>query len=463
LDGKQEIPREESSEEKLEKELKKEQFSAKRIAELTQEIAHTNSANALQQLGSLLSQFGGQFSREALFSETPFVTYTKSGVSKVAAIETHLRARAISWLEKTVDRDKIVLLPFLFSSDALSVIKSDIPSERVAHGLLIDRVVAGEFEQVDLRVFRSLQGKNVVAVGHVEVKNGVLSFEVRRKDGQNRYIAIDKLLEVSKKIGFNLIPLGCETAEKISLGVSAKINDLDALSAFRRSIAKRGRSTFGEVLRDMASEDIQFHIDLTRLADENLLPFNLIDKNETPLSDSYTGNHRFSATNGYMPPDIDAESSDLGANNEPSDRTIINSKFLQGFLDVARQFWCDLLFVIFVFGLSLASFEVLLIGYKNSEIFVSFVTVFIFAICSVFWCFVFLALQCDNENSLLAQLGGALISFGIYSGLVELYPEYIWSKRAAISGLLWSQIAAFVAVADTTAEWLGLLVEPMPI
>ena len=183
-------------------------------------------------------------------------------------------------LAAQVDRDALILMPLLISKDAKALGDKIEPGRQALRGVL-GSVTHGDFDVLDAQMFTKLRGKTLVLVGHVVDRAGQLSFEIRNGEAR-RYLPLKSLERAAADIGFNLIPLGCETGEAFAVGTAAKITDVDGVAAFSRAISRTGRTSYLELLNDLASENVRLVID-PQTPGSNLIPIELIDKDGTSV------------------------------------------------------------------------------------------------------------------------------------------------------------------------------------
>jgi hypothetical protein len=183
-------------------------------------------------------------------------------------------------LSKQIDRETLILMPLLISSAAKLRAQQIEPGRQALRGVL-GSITHGDFSMLDAHMFAGLRGKTLVVVGHVVEYAGKPAFEIRSNDAR-RYLPLDSLQKAAADVGFNLIPLGCETGEVFAVGTAAKITDVDGVEAFRRAISRSGRTSYRELLDDLASENMRLVIDPTT-AKSNLIPIELIDRDGTSV------------------------------------------------------------------------------------------------------------------------------------------------------------------------------------
>ncbi|MDI5929011.1 hypothetical protein [Rhizobium leguminosarum] len=172
-------------------------------------------------------------------------------------------------------------MAFPVSSYGKDLVLREIPPAFQANRGLLGTVTHGDFKSLDASMFASLRGKTLVVVGHVETIGGKPAFEIPRDDGDARHLPMESLQRVSEEIGFNLIPLGCETTESFAVGTATKITDVDGLQAFMRAVSRSGKASYLDVLADMSDANLKFVIDLARLGNSNMVPIDIIDRNGT--------------------------------------------------------------------------------------------------------------------------------------------------------------------------------------
>lgn len=277
------IPRNESSESlarsEIFKELNKENPNLDEVLKLAERSKWTDFDEVGLALSASLKKAKGETVDVPIDPSKPHLLIRRPVAPIFDKAVEYLTSHVQKILLKPVDRDSVVLLPLTFSSEASAKLVREIPLYKRAQGAWMERLNAGDFEEVDSRMFSSLRGRTVVVVGHVvEMDGGASAFEVRRIDGGRRYIPLLSLLSASKKNGFNFVPLGCETADSIALGTATKINDLDAIDAFKNAMRVSGRTSFGDLLSDLSSDALKLTIDLGKLQDRSSIPIDLVDR-----------------------------------------------------------------------------------------------------------------------------------------------------------------------------------------
>jgi hypothetical protein len=250
-----------------------------KINSLLRDFSEAVPGRFLDGLGELLKGENNDTTREPLSAETPNLLVTRARDPKYNQVITHLRkTRLDAFLERKVNTDKITLVSFVFSSAGQAKLENEIPLAHRARSPLVERVSIGEFDQLDANMFESLRGKIVIFIGHIAAPNAKLAFEVRRGDGARRYVSLDSLQMAARKIGFDVIPLGCETADTIAVGTATKITDLDAIDGFKRAIAADGARTYKQLLADISGSELKLSIDLTKVPEPDSWPIEFIDR-----------------------------------------------------------------------------------------------------------------------------------------------------------------------------------------
>jgi hypothetical protein len=146
-------------------------------------VAEFGAADSVRHFATILRDIGGEVVHEPLGPDTPHVLVQQPHDHKFAPLIDHMRARLRDSLEIKVDRDQIVLLPFIFSSAGREKLEKEIPRDYRAKGADIERVESGAFEELDAGMFSSLSGKTVILIGHIVRRDDGLAFEIRRPDG----------------------------------------------------------------------------------------------------------------------------------------------------------------------------------------------------------------------------------------------------------------------------------------
>lgn len=95
-------------------------------------------------------------------------------------------------------------------------------------------------------------------------------------------------MEASHDFKFQLVALGCETAESAAVGAISKINDLDAIDAFLRALAMKDvTTTFGALLSALSGPNIQIAIDPSRLGETDRVPLELLGSDKQVSNAGY--------------------------------------------------------------------------------------------------------------------------------------------------------------------------------
>lgn len=232
-----------------------------------------------------IAQEGGISRRDPISDGSPYLLVKSPEDPRARPLETYLRSHRLSeLLAKQVDRNKLTLLPFVYSTDGTARLNNVwAPDWRPSATLRSTLDGQTSFNDVD---FRPLRGKTVVVVGHIVARDGAQMFEIRQRSGRRAYLPLEKLVDASHTVGFTLIPLGCETDETMPIGTVTKINDVEALNAFYRAATKRGTASLQQFLTDLSGPNMKLAIDLSRLEDAFIIPIEQIDENDKPLQAS---------------------------------------------------------------------------------------------------------------------------------------------------------------------------------
>lgn len=166
----------------------------------------------------------------------------------------------------------------------MAKVNGEIPAGRKVQGGMTDRLISGEFSEIDLSMFARMKGRTVVIVGHIEGKGDSQAFEIVRSDGERRYLPISSLNKAARELGFNFFPLGCETNKSAATGTVGKINDLDAIDAYIRTASRGGVSSYGEFIADLSSHDIQIAFDVARIGNGDMLPIEVLSSKDHSYS-----------------------------------------------------------------------------------------------------------------------------------------------------------------------------------
>jgi hypothetical protein len=133
-------------------------------------------AEKLRQLSSLLRDRTRKDELVQTASSTPYLLSRLPTNPAKRLVAQHLLTREVTpALDKQVDRDAVVLMPFPISLAAKNLLKA-IPESRQAKNGLLGSVTSGEFKTLDANMFSSLHGKTLVVVGHVDEIRGALFF-----------------------------------------------------------------------------------------------------------------------------------------------------------------------------------------------------------------------------------------------------------------------------------------------
>ncbi len=265
----------------LKVELKYDQIDAGVIKKLFTEYLSlsTNVEATVVATLDLLRKAPGQFEPSALDGVNPNLLVVRPLAEALKPLSDYaINTRVLPDLDRPVNRDDVVLLPFVDSIDGLAKLEQEIPLVWRARGGLVDNLIAGKFDSLDGNYFAPLKGKTVVIIGHLESIDGEAAFEIRTKERTSRYLPIKTISSASKSIGFNYLLLGCETADVSALGTATKINDLVALDAFKRvKNSPNARPTFKTVLSEISSAELRIEIDVRKLGPDSLVPIDLVD------------------------------------------------------------------------------------------------------------------------------------------------------------------------------------------
>jgi hypothetical protein len=192
-----------------------------------------------------------------------------------------LRNIEASALSRSVDREKMILMAFPISSGAKTLLKDILPVRQPLNGS-VGAITHGNFDSLDVHMFAPLRGKTLVVVGHIVEIDSNSSFEIRRDDGERRYLPLAAQQKASLEVGFNLIPLGCETGEALAVGTASKITDVDGLNAFQRATSSLGQASYLQILTDLSDAHLRILIDPAKFESGNLVPIELIDEDGQP-------------------------------------------------------------------------------------------------------------------------------------------------------------------------------------
>lgn len=247
-------------------------------------VSRTSAGTSLRPLdGADLRALSGYIRGEPSELETiPYETSTPNLLIRVprapaqrAIADFVLRHWPQRAIEKKIDRASVRLLAFPVSQAGRAAL-ADIPSAlRADLGLLRD-VSKGRFDSLDTNMFSEFRGQTLVVVGHVVETKAGSAFEVRGE--QTKHIPLSSLQEAAKEVGFNFIPLGCETAETAAVGTATKITDVDGLAAFKRAGLRDGVTTYKDLLADLSGPDLQIIIDVPRASALDVVPIEIQDQ-----------------------------------------------------------------------------------------------------------------------------------------------------------------------------------------
>jgi hypothetical protein len=246
------------------------------------QLAEKDPGSVSIELSKRLAQSKGEFKNVPFDSDWPNLLVLRPVDSSLDAVVDYMTVHVRSLLNRRVDREQVLLLPLTFSSDAPAALNEKVPLSRRA--LDLEARISGDFKEVSDEMFSSLRGKTLVVIGHVENINGDAAFEVQRAGRESLYIPLKAILGASKRVGFNFVPLGCDTSNAMGVGTTAKINDLDAIEAFRKAMGT-GTTAFGALLSDLSStEQLHFTINLQKLEDGSTVPIDVVDKDGRTLN-----------------------------------------------------------------------------------------------------------------------------------------------------------------------------------
>ena len=149
-------------------------------------------------------------------------------------------------LDAKIENQRLLLLPLVYSSDGKAKLRS-IPRHQLTPDGLADRLAAWDPSKDDPKLRAELHGRIIVVIGHIVGEGPEQAFEIQHGNGQTSQLAISRLDDATR-LGAQFLLLGCETTQSSAIGTAAKINDLDAIAASQRALAKRDLATWKDLL-----------------------------------------------------------------------------------------------------------------------------------------------------------------------------------------------------------------------
>jgi hypothetical protein len=167
-------------------------------------------------------------------------------------------------LLKTVNASELVLLPFVYSTEGERALRDLRLDSHIAKGGALPEVLQGRFSNLMLAHLRALKGKTAVVVGHIEPNGGQPAFAVRDRNGATRLILVADLERIAGEVGFDLIPIGCQSAEAGAVGAIDDIKDVDALQGFRRALDLGPSPAWGAIMGAITGPHLKMSIDIAK-------------------------------------------------------------------------------------------------------------------------------------------------------------------------------------------------------
>jgi hypothetical protein len=174
-------------------------------------------------------------------------------------IPPHLAGQYQKALEaRPFDRKDVRLLSLVRDSGTKSAINESVSLK--AANLGDSKGPITNLAQIE-SVLRAASGTTVVLVSHVEGTNFVI------RDAAQKLVSsmpIDSVRALASKYNVELIDLGCETAQQLTLknlgiGVTTKFNTVDAVRALDRALAKS--ANYGDFFQAITSENLRVVVD----------------------------------------------------------------------------------------------------------------------------------------------------------------------------------------------------------
>jgi hypothetical protein len=165
-------------------------------------------------------------------------------------------------LDLKVENQDLLLLPLIYSSHGKAKLRS-IPRHRLTPDRLAQRLAVRDSSKDDPKLRGEVNGKIIVVIGHIIGEGPEQTFEIQHGDGQTSHLRVSQLDDA--RLGARFLLLGCETAQSSAIGTGAKINDLDAIAAFQRALAKTDLATWKDLLSIISGPDMPVNIDPSRI------------------------------------------------------------------------------------------------------------------------------------------------------------------------------------------------------
>jgi hypothetical protein len=436
----------------LHQELAKSDPSVEEVENRFEELQNISRFDSFYQLSALLATNKGENKRVPLTPDMPNLLVQRPAGKAYDKISNYLTTRVLDVLNGLVNRDTVILLPFVFSADAKAKLAFEIPLIRQAPGGLIDNLISGDFNTL-----ATLKGKTVVVVGHVAANNGVPAFEIRR-DTERRYVPIGTLLSAARNTGFNLVLLGCETAEAIALGTATKINDLDALDAFKRAMATSGFTSYGKLLADLSSPKLQIMIDLAKLGDGSIIPIDLVDE-DNKIYRGYPGGSASNASAGellYI--NTSVEQTVVGDASIPTVSSALLARSQWFYQKVPRmvEIWTYGFLGLVGSGFIVALVELTLLRFFSVGERMLTAVLFFFAT-AIITMGVF-ALFSYWPDQYIPVIFGTVASWGFVATVDKEFPDYWWVGKMTRLAVAWAQLPLLSKIMISVALWTHILV-----
>jgi len=460
------ILRERDAAEKLQSMIGQDNPNASDIKKAMLDFISAAIGDPVSRLSTYLLSTKGDSERVPLTPDTPNILVLRPSNPAYRPISDYLTTRLKARLETPIDRDSVQLLPFVFSSDGRNMLEREIPLRRRANGGSLDDVMAGNFDMLDNWMFSRLAGKTVVALGHVVIVDGRAAYEIRRADGGRRYIALDALDAAAGTVGFNFIPLGCETGDSAPLGTATKINDLDGLRAFKNVMQKSATSSFGALIADLTSSALKIQIDLTKLQSRIGINVDLMDQDERILR-AYPINGSAGAASPSQPLfQMSAQASLAGSiSGDISAAVLVRSYWFASMRPILQAWWFWIFEAMVGIGIIAALLE---LPFRHAltvsdRLAAAFILPLFGILCAVFIAMIFNEWLTTEPHGIIALAFGPIIAFSAFGGVQENFPDHRIAIMATKVVMLWCLTPLLVTLLIYGVESMRWLVVPSPL
>jgi hypothetical protein len=273
------------------------------------------------------------------------------------------------------------------------------------------------------------------------------------------------LSRAQRVTGANFILLGCETGPSAAIGTATKINDVDALDAFKSAKQKSGISSFEELLADLSSPRIRILINLSKLSDNFIIPYDLVDEKDQVLRAYPNG-----TASGGPPPSqplfqiTPGASVGGGAAGTVSRSTLARSIWLAAKRPSLEDWWFWIYYGLVAIGVvgTLAELpfrHALTVQNRvSAAIFLPLAGIVVAMVAGMF-----LDGWLTNSSVTAGVIFVPLMAWGILAQLKDKFPDHRVAIMATRAVVIWCLVPLIAKLLVFGAERMNWLVEPSPI